>query len=97
MKKLRDIVGLAALALTFATGTADARHYAHRTHHTYGSYGWAGDREYYTNVSGHSVHRPTRSSMAPSGATARCGDGSWSFSEHHRGTCSHHGGVGRWL
>ncbi|MEE4543160.1 DUF3761 domain-containing protein [Streptomyces sp. V4-01] len=27
------------------------------------------------------------------GATALCNDGTLSFSAHHRGTCSHHGGV----
>jgi hypothetical protein len=31
------------------------------------------------------------------GATAQCGDGTYSFSRHARGTCSHHGGVSRWL
>lgn len=34
---------------------------------------------------------------APAGATARCRDGSYSFSKHHSGTCSHHGGVAAWL
>jgi hypothetical protein len=34
---------------------------------------------------------------APPGATARCRDGSYSFSQHHQGTCSHHGGVSVWL
>jgi Protein of unknown function (DUF3761) len=29
--------------------------------------------------------------------TARCQDGSMSFSSHHSGSCSHHGGVARWL
>ncbi|MFI4919394.1 MAG: DUF3761 domain-containing protein, partial [Legionellales bacterium] len=24
-------------------------------------------------------------------------DGTWSFSQQHRGTCSHHGGVASWL
>jgi hypothetical protein len=33
----------------------------------------------------------------PPGATARCRDGSYSFSRHHSGTCSHHGGVAVWL
>lgn len=51
-------------------------------------------RDYYENVSGHCVHRPARS---PSGATARCRDGTYSYSEHASGTCSHHGGVGRWI
>ncbi len=50
--------------------------------------------EYYTNVSGHRIHRPMHASSRPAGATAHCRDGSWSFSEHSRGTCSHHGGVG---
>jgi hypothetical protein len=34
---------------------------------------------------------------APPGATARCRDGTYSFSQHHSGTCSHHGGVAAWL
>jgi len=33
----------------------------------------------------------------PPGATARCRDGTYSFSQHHSGTCSHHGGVAAWL
>jgi Protein of unknown function (DUF3761) len=33
----------------------------------------------------------------PPGATARCRDGSYSYSTHHSGTCSHHGGVAVWL
>lgn len=31
-----------------------------------------------------------------SGASAKCRDGSLSFSAHRRGTCSHHGGVATW-
>jgi hypothetical protein len=42
-----------------------------------------------------SSHRSERS--APGGATAVCRDGSYSYSLHHRGTCSHHGGVAQWL
>jgi hypothetical protein len=38
-----------------------------------------------------------RSRGAPPGATALCRDGTYSFSEHHSGTCSHHGGVADWL
>ena len=34
---------------------------------------------------------------APPGATALCVDGTYSFSQHHSGTCSHHGGVAKWL
>jgi hypothetical protein len=49
---------------------------------------------YYKNVSGRCVHRP---SSDPSGATAKCRDGSYSYSLHASGTCSHHGGVARWI
>jgi len=80
---------LIALALTPVGGTARG-HYHHHT--------LAADREgYYTNVSGHQIHRPSFNATRPAGATARCGDGSWSYSEHHQGTCSHHGGVATWL
>ena len=53
----------------------------------------------YTNREGFDVHRPahTANGAIPSGATAQCRDGSFSFSMSHRGTCSHHGGVARWL
>lgn len=33
----------------------------------------------------------------PSGATAICVDGTYSYSTNRRGTCSHHGGVAVWL
>lgn len=33
----------------------------------------------------------------PAGATAVCRDSTYSFSAHRRGTCSHHGGVARWV
>lgn len=52
---------------------------------------------YYTNKTGHRVQSPTHYNVAPSGATALCRDGSYSFSMNKRGTCSHHGGVARWL
>jgi uncharacterized membrane protein YgcG len=51
----------------------------------------------YTNVDGNQVHVPVQAPSAPAGATARCRDGSWSFSQNHSGTCSHHGGVAQWL
>jgi len=35
--------------------------------------------------------------IAPAGASAQCRDGTYSFSRSRRGTCSHHGGVARWL
>jgi hypothetical protein len=60
------------------------------------SYHWCGVSSY-INVRGHCVHRPVHASRAPIGASARCRDGTYSFSENHRGTCSWHGGVAQWL
>lgn len=37
------------------------------------------------------------SDQAPAGASAVCNDGSFSYSAHRRGTCSHHNGVKTWL
>lgn len=56
-------------------------------------------RDFYTNRQSEVVRRPVRAvgSQAPPGASAQCRDGSYSFSAHRRGTCSHHGGVARWL
>ncbi len=53
--------------------------------------------KYYTNSKGHKVQSPTKYNSAPAGATAECNDGTYSFSQSRRGTCSHHGGVKRWL
>ncbi|WP_156688059.1 DUF3761 domain-containing protein [Mycobacterium sp. Marseille-P9652] len=39
----------------------------------------------------------TGPSGPPPGATARCRDGDYSYSTHHTGTCSGHGGVSQWL
>ena len=52
---------------------------------------------YYTNIAGNTVHSPAYSNIIPVGASARCGDGTYSFSQSRRGTCSHHGGVASWL
>lgn len=51
----------------------------------------------YVNVDGNCVPRPTRADSPPAGATARCKDGTYSFSQHRQGTCSGHGGVAQWL
>jgi hypothetical protein len=48
----------------------------------------------YTNSQGNYVPSP---STNPAGATARCHDGTYSYSQSRRGTCSHHGGVAQWL
>jgi hypothetical protein len=53
---------------------------------------------HYVNHDGRDVHSPSRTKdgAVPPGATAHCGDGTYSFSQHHSGTCSRHGGVAEW-
>src|SRR6267378_3368367 len=53
----------------------------------------------YINVDGQWVPSPTRTTdgQPPPGASAKCRDGTFSFSRHRQGTCSHHGGVAEWL
>jgi hypothetical protein len=51
----------------------------------------------YENSAGNIVCKPYESPTQPTGATAQCEDGTYSFSESRSGTCSHHGGVARWL
>lgn len=51
----------------------------------------------YVNSAGNTVCRPTASSTRPAGATAQCKDGTYSYSQSRRGTCSHHGGVSIWF
>lgn len=55
------------------------------------------DADYYRNSDGNCVHRPQQASSVPAGATARCTDGTYSFSQHRQGTCSGHRGVAQWL
>lgn len=38
----------------------------------------------------------SKRTVGPAGATALCRDGTYSFSQHRQGTCSHHGGVAEW-
>lgn len=49
---------------------------------------------YYLNSAGNCIKSP---STSPSGATAKCRDGSYSYSQSRRGTCSSHHGVAQWL
>jgi len=53
----------------------------------------------YTNAYGEWVQSPawTADNQPPQGASAQCRDGSFSFSNTRRGTCSWHGGVASWL
>ncbi|MHA4850962.1 DUF3761 domain-containing protein [Rhodococcus sp. MSC1_016] len=48
---------------------------------------------YYENSAGNCIPVPGAS---PTGASARCKDGTYSYSESRRGTCSGHGGVAEW-
>ncbi|HEY0226972.1 MAG TPA: DUF3761 domain-containing protein [Mycobacterium sp.] len=63
---------------------------------------------YYQNSSGQCVPDPSSGlppvgapglvgGGIPSGATAICRDGDYSYSTHHSGTCSGHGGVKQWI
>lgn len=87
------------LALAFAGAQpafARSVHHHYPSHRVQGTNNLVTEGDSYTNVDGARVHRPVRSASKPAGATAQCRDGSYSFSRHHRGTCSHHGGVAAW-
>lgn len=60
------------------------------------TYSSSGEVHYYTNSYGNRVQSPTYYTSRPAGATALCRDGTYSFIQSRRGTCSHHGGVARW-
>ena len=92
-----------ALAAALAIGqSAQAREHSYSYHRSHVARGYSESslltHRHYINSSGHLVHSLSRtvSGRAPAGASAHCTDGSWSFSEHARGTCSHHGGVATW-
>ncbi len=55
------------------------------------------NNNYYVNSQNVQVHSPAFSDTVPAGASAQCRDGSYSFSQSRKGTCSRHGGVARWL
>ena len=82
MRRFAPLLAAALFAFGGA-GTASAHHA-----------GAACSPGYYKNVSSHCVHSP---STDPAGATATCRDNTYSYSEHASGTCSHHGGVARWI
>lgn len=50
----------------------------------------------YLNVDRECVSEPVTSETVPDGATARCNDGTYSFSRSRSGTCSQEGGVDVW-
>jgi hypothetical protein len=52
----------------------------------------------YANVDGNCIPGPSSDPNldVPGGPTAVCADGTYSYSQHRSGTCSHHGGVSSW-
>jgi hypothetical protein len=88
----RTVIALASFAAAIAVAAGAAPHAGASTPSALTCHSG-----YYKNVSGHCVHRPVKRSHVPAGATAKCRDGSYSFSEHASGTCSHHGGVAVWI
>jgi hypothetical protein len=56
------------------------------------------DNCYTRKPNGEDEHGPStrKDGAVPPGATARCRDGTYSFSHTHSGTCSWHGGVLTW-
>jgi hypothetical protein len=90
MKRIITLVLLSFLSYCSYAQKADSTHAVHHVTH-------ATTIHHYKNHEGHTVQSPTYYDKAPEGATAVCGDGTYSYSESHRGTCSHHGGVRKWL
>jgi hypothetical protein len=50
-----------------------------------------------TSTAAKSAPTATAGNTDPTGATAKCKDGTYSKSAHRSGTCSSHGGVAEWL
>ena len=50
----------------------------------------------YKNSAGKCVSSPKKAEGWPAGSSAKCGDGTYSFSQNRKGTCSRHGGVSVW-
>ncbi|WP_197340692.1 DUF3761 domain-containing protein [Ralstonia solanacearum] len=90
-----------AVVLGIATATAALPSFAKspRQHSSSPDEGQLVEHGHYVNKQGHDIHSPahTKDGKAPNGATAKCRDRSYSFSESRRGTCSRHGCVADWL
>ncbi|WP_080497679.1 DUF3761 domain-containing protein [Burkholderia ubonensis] len=89
-----------SIALLIACAAVAPHHaLAYRAPQTDGNEADLDRHDTYRNRDGETVHAPARSKSgrAPEGASARCRDGTYSFSRHRRGTCSGHGGVAAWL
>jgi uncharacterized protein YpuA (DUF1002 family) len=51
----------------------------------------------YKNKDGEKVKSPRKADKTPKHATAKCADGTYSFSKHASGACFSHGGVDAWI
>ncbi|KVH03206.1 DUF3761 domain-containing protein [Burkholderia sp. BCCIQ04A] len=98
---LRRATHVATLsAALFAAGAAlPTPAHAYRASPGHGNEADLDRHDTYRNRDGETVHAPahSKSGRVPDGASARCRDGTYSFSRHRRGTCSGHGGVAAWL
>jgi hypothetical protein len=54
-------------------------------------------RRYAGHACGPASSKGKPSNTDPSGAIAKCHDGTYSHAKGHPGACSNHGGVGEWL
>ena len=60
------------------------------------AYSLANDASAHRNTNtnrGKAVPKNQNNRGHPAGVTARCAGGTYSYSQHGQGTCSHHGGV----
>lgn len=96
---LAGIVGVSAYNNAHATDTGYQQQQTNQQQQPQSGNQQLSNDNHYTNSDGQSVHSPAYSNNGgvPSGATAQCNDGTYSFSQHRQGTCSHHGGVAHWL
>jgi hypothetical protein len=89
LRQIASILALTAMLLPALSAQGSQKHPPQQPKCT--------DNGTYVNSKGQTVKRPENCSAAPQGATAQCRDGTYSFSRSRRGTCSHHGGVAKWL
>jgi hypothetical protein len=93
--RLHDLVCSGRLSLRVAQAAIAANWWS-----AYQHYGGTGVPGAYDGSYGSTSSTTTSSSGTAgtsSGATAQCVDGTYSYSQHRSGTCSHHGGVERWI
>ena len=88
----REFVVAAGTVSSYALGEAPSPDASSGT-----PYSGSGDVPGYINSDGNWVPSPsTNPDLGYGGPTAVCADGTYSYSQHASGTCSHHGGVASW-